>query len=50
VGRAPIFVTEEVHITILQKQPSLKDPVRRWWEVILGSRYFGPAKVEREGK
>jgi hypothetical protein len=29
--RALIFVIEEVHITILQKQPSLKDPALKSW-------------------
>jgi hypothetical protein len=30
---------------VLHRQPSLKDPARKPWEAILGSRYFGPATV-----
>jgi hypothetical protein len=33
---------------VLHRQPSLKDPARKSWEAILGSRYFGPAKVVEE--
>jgi hypothetical protein len=47
-GSAPIFVVEEAHVMILHRQPSLKDPARKSWEAILGSRYFGPAKAMKE--
>jgi hypothetical protein len=35
-------------LLILHGQPSLKDPARKLWEAILGSRHFGPAKVVKE--
>jgi hypothetical protein len=33
---------------MLRRQPSPKDRARKWWEAILGLRYFGPAKVAKE--
>jgi hypothetical protein len=33
---------------MLHRQPSSKDRARKSWETILGSRYFGPAKVVKE--
>ena len=47
-GRASIFVAEEVHVTMLHRHLCLADPARKSWEAILGSRYFGPAKVVKE--
>jgi len=48
VGRASIFVVEEVHIMMLHRQLCLADSARKSWKAILGSRYFGPAKVVKE--
>ena len=53
-GRALIFVVEEVHITILQKQPSLKDPALKSWRPfwardILGLQRWKGRIDEREG-
>jgi hypothetical protein len=47
-GRTSIFVAEEVHVTMLRRHLCLADPARKSWEAILGSRYFGPAKVVKE--
>src|SRR5271168_657377 len=48
-GRASIFVAEEAHVTMLHRHLCLADPARKSWEAILGTRYFGPAKVVKEG-
>jgi hypothetical protein len=48
VGRASIFVVEEVHVIMLHRQLCLADPAHKSWEAILGSRYFGPTKVVKE--
>ena len=34
---------------MLHRHLCLADPARKSWEAILGSRYFGPAKVVKEG-
>jgi hypothetical protein len=38
-------MVEEVCVTKLHKQPSLKDPARKSWEAILGSRYFDKSGI-----
>jgi hypothetical protein len=44
VERALIFVIEEVRITILQKQPSLKDPALNSWRLFWARDILGLQK------
>ena len=53
MGRTPIFVIEGVHVTILQKQPSLRDPALKSWRLfgaydILGLQKWKGRIDERE--